>query len=76
MWQQRRLVVLNAAGWRCSCGGIASEVHHVMPVSEGGGDDWDNLRPLCQACHKAETNRQRGVTPIGPAWARALEELR
>lgn len=28
------------------------EVHHIDPVSEGGGDEPSNLRTLCKRCHK------------------------
>lgn len=37
---------------------IAIEVHHVIPVSEGGTDDPDNLLVLCGECH-AEIHRRR-----------------
>jgi 5-methylcytosine-specific restriction protein A len=29
------------------------EVHHILPVSEGGGDEQQNLVTLCKKCHKA-----------------------
>lgn len=28
------------------------EVHHIVPVSKGGGDEPENLITLCKACHK------------------------
>lgn len=28
------------------------EVHHIKPVSEGGGDEQQNLVTLCKECHK------------------------
>lgn len=28
------------------------QVHHVIPVSEGGGDEPENLLTLCKNCHK------------------------
>ena len=28
------------------------EVHHIQPVSEGGGDEPENLMTLCKNCHK------------------------
>jgi len=33
----------------------AKEVHHVLPLSEGGTHDEDNLRALCHGCHSAIT---------------------
>lgn len=29
------------------------EIHHLYPLSEGGGNEWDNLTVLCPTCHKA-----------------------
>lgn len=28
------------------------EVHHILPVSKGGGDEQKNLITLCKKCHK------------------------
>lgn len=37
------------------------EVDHIVPVSKGGGlCPLDNLRMLCQKCHRKETNKLRG----------------
>jgi len=33
----------------------ATEVHHIVPVSEGGGDEDANLMSLCKACHSSKT---------------------
>jgi 5-methylcytosine-specific restriction endonuclease McrA len=44
---------------KCQCGKPAAEADHIVPVSLGGTGDQDNLRPLCRACHKAETARLR-----------------
>lgn len=27
------------------------EVHHIKPVSQGGGSEFSNLMSLCQSCH-------------------------
>ena len=27
------------------------EVHHIIPVSRGGSNDFSNLMSLCQSCH-------------------------
>lgn len=39
------------------CGGEATEVDHVKPVSAGGPDALSNLRPVCRSCNagKADT---------------------
>ena len=45
-------------GWKCpECGeplfnGEEVETHHIVPVSEGGTDDMENLQHLHRTCHK------------------------
>jgi 5-methylcytosine-specific restriction protein A len=42
----------------------AQEVHHIVPLSDGGTHAEDNLMALCTSCHSgftlAENNRRRG----------------
>ena len=33
----------------------AEEVHHILPLSQSGTHDEDNLMALCTACHSAKT---------------------
>ena len=33
----------------------ATEVHHIVPVTEGGGDDEGNLMAVCKPCHSRFT---------------------
>ncbi len=33
----------------------AEEVHHIVPVEQGGTHADDNLRALCKSCHSAAT---------------------
>ena len=41
----------------------AQEVHHILPLSQGGDHREENLMSLCSSCHSgftlAEINRQR-----------------
>jgi len=42
------------------CGVIATEVHHVLALSEGGAPfDLSNLESLCGSCHGRETRREQ-----------------
>lgn len=42
--------------WRIECGGV----HHLRPLSQGGGNDLGNLVLLCTACHnRIEAERRR-----------------
>lgn len=33
----------------------AEEVHHIIPLSQGGGNDESNLMSLCKSCHSRIT---------------------
>lgn len=50
-----RLQVLTEAGYRCAiptCRSIlALDLHHLLEVSEGGGNEPSNLIALCANCH-------------------------
>ena len=35
----------------------ATDVDHVMPLSEGGSNGLENLQSLCHGCHSAKTRR-------------------
>jgi hypothetical protein len=37
---------------------VVLQVHHVIPVRDGGSDDLQNLQVLCAECH-AEVHRRR-----------------
>jgi len=37
---------------------IATELHHIVAVEDGGTDDLINLMPLCRMCHKEYTSSQ------------------
>ena len=52
-WQKARIYCLTRYDWRCASCGVAEgvDVHHMIPRSEGGGNDQNNLIPLCRAHH-------------------------
>lgn len=50
--------LLAERGSACTyCGGVASGVDHVLPVSRGGTDDPKNLVPACHACNASKNDR-------------------
>ena len=58
-WKVLRLQILTQNPV-CKCGKLATLVHHVEPIRDGG-DPWnrDNLKPLCATCHGKEHDGPR-----------------
>lgn len=52
--KKERSKVLERDGNEClRCGSTADlEIHHIIPVSQGGSDELENLATLCSECHK------------------------
>jgi len=53
-WKLRR----NPICEKCLNGGqlvAASEVHHIVPLDEGGTNEFENLMSLCRKCHARMT---------------------
>jgi len=52
-WSARKKLIIRRDGKRCGeCnanGGL--HLHHVIPLSAGGGNELENLRLLCESCH-------------------------
>jgi len=38
----------------------AEEVHHIVPLSQGGSNARENLMSLCKSCHSAITAKEGG----------------
>lgn len=56
-WQRVRAAFLKAHP-ECSVGGCgerATEVDHVVPLSEGGTHQWSNLEAYCKSHHSQKT---------------------
>lgn len=43
---------------------VATEVHHIIPIKDGGTHDYDNLMSLCKSCHS------RITVKMGDRWKR------
>lgn len=43
----------------------AEEVHHILPLSKGGGNETSNLMALCKPCHS------RITAESGDRWGRS-----
>ena len=55
---------------RCGSRGAKLDVHHTTPVSDGGGNEAEELRVLCQACHGLAHEPDYQTRP---EWQRARE---
>ena len=65
-WKITSRTKLQEAGYKCQaklqgCQGLAVEVHHIKPIQTAEGWDlrleWDNLEPVCTACHNGRHAR-------------------
>ncbi|KAA0275386.1 MAG: HNH endonuclease [Acidobacteria bacterium] len=64
-WSKLRAEALRRDGRRCvhcGAGDDGLEIHHVVPVSEGGANVLSNVVTICHACH-------RGAHRVPPARA-------
>lgn len=54
--QAEWLALCEAAGHRCLCCGKKRKLtrDHVVPLSQGGTDDIDNIQPLCGPCNSSK----------------------
>lgn len=59
-WSQHRRVFLASHPACERCGVPASEAHHRVYRSQGGGDEFSNLEALCVNCHRLEHSSRRG----------------
>jgi len=51
-WLEKRDKVLERDGFTCAyCGDEANSVDHIIPRSQGGTDDLDNLVAACMQCN-------------------------
>jgi 5-methylcytosine-specific restriction protein A len=51
-WRRARAVALSRSKSCARCGtGDDLLVHHIVPVSQGGGHDQPNLLVVCRRCH-------------------------
>jgi 5-methylcytosine-specific restriction protein A len=71
-WQKLREMILRRDNYLCQCpdclGGDkrltpATEVDHIIPKAQGGGDHERNLRAVNTDCHKRLTLLQKGHKP-------------
>lgn len=66
IWRKNAWRVRKRDGYKCQgCGSQQAsgshnlDVHHVIPIRHGGGDEMTNLTTLCRPCHMRVENRMR-----------------
>lgn len=65
-WRKLRQSILERDCYLCKCDDcvrmglvrVANEVDHIIPLSQGGTDDEDNLRAINNECHKKKTAKE------------------
>ena len=59
-WEKTRRRILERDGGRCYlCGrGGCRKVDHIVPVSQGGGEEDSNLGTICDPCERRKTARE------------------
>jgi len=63
-WMAMRHVVLVEEPICKICGRKAStQVDHIIPLSQGGTDERDNLQGICDNCHEEKTAKDLGIKP-------------
>ena len=63
-----RTAVLKRDGYRCvNCGqtGVELHVHHIVPRSEGGTNDLNNIVTLCARCHSVQDAKGHNLIKEG-----------
>ena len=75
-WEYARQQAFRKYGRRCDQCGKAGrfEVHHRIPVSQGGTNDVENLQVLCRGCHIEIHRPKRGAREQD--WDAMVGELR
>jgi len=61
-WKKQREIVFRTKGRDCYiCGEWADAVDHVISAKRGGGDDLENLEPICKKCNSRKGSKEYAV---------------
>jgi 5-methylcytosine-specific restriction endonuclease McrA len=62
--KSKRFRILNRDKFRCQCcgrnpkeDGVKLEIDHILPVSKGGKNDYNNLQTLCRDCNRGKGDK-------------------
>lgn len=70
--------VLERDGWKCVACGTQTRltVDHIVPKSQGGGNELANLQTLCRPCHDRKDNMVPRKDPTKPVRRRKVKPQR
>ena len=82
-WDSFRLEIIRASNYKCALCGIHKkgetkffDVDHILAITNGGMCfDTDNVRPLCQECHKRKTKNDMGIKTFKRKKLQTLEKF-
>ena len=58
--QRMKRCIRERDDWTCViCGAWGHEVDHKVPIRDGGGHTFRNLRVLCRDCHIKKSRKER-----------------
>jgi len=60
---RKRYLIAYPLCFECMRTGVlepATEVHHIVPLRDGGSSDYSNLMALCKSCHSKYTAKDGG----------------
>ncbi|OGL62123.1 hypothetical protein A3E97_03940 [Candidatus Uhrbacteria bacterium RIFCSPHIGHO2_12_FULL_47_12] len=76
--EKLKLEVKHKAAFSCCrCREIGIDIHHILPQSEGGSDDFENAAPLCQNCHDrfgANPEKRKEIRQMRDWWFDVVKE--
>jgi hypothetical protein len=59
-WDETRRIIFRRDGYKCTyCGTTNGPFHcdHIIPATQGGSDEHDNLATACWKCNQIKNNR-------------------
>lgn len=76
--EKLKLEIKKKSAFRCCrCHEVGIDIHHVIPQTDGGLDDFDNAAPLCQNCHDrfgANPEKRKEIKQMRDWWYEVVEE--
>jgi hypothetical protein len=65
-WNQRKLYVKIRDEYKCSiCGSSLNlQVHHIIPIKDGGSHAKENLTTLCLECHSGQEGHSENLKKL------------